>query len=71
MFVLIITSRALGGMLMQASADRSYIMGALEADSSLKFSKPGVRRLLKEEDGGWNLYKANILKWEKEGRGHI
>lgn len=46
-------------------------MGALEADSSLKFSKPGVRRLLKEEDGGWNLYKANILKWEKEGRGHI
>lgn len=46
-------------------------MSALEADSDLMFSKPGVRRLLREADDGWNLYKVQILMWEKEGRGHI
>lgn len=55
--------------MLNCSLNRSYVVGAIQADTSLPFNMSKLLELVKMEAGSWSRHRAWLMDTERSGRG--
>jgi hypothetical protein len=56
--------------MLNCDLNRSYVVGAIQADTSLPFDMSKLLELVKMEAGSWSRHRAWLIDAEKSGRGY-